>query len=55
MDKTSNQTKTLNQIKEEIENISQSVDTLSVTQIISLIKQTMHDLNKIKLEEDNEG
>ena len=47
--------KTLNQIKTEIENIAHSVDTLSVNQIISLIKQTMSDLNKIKLEEDNEG
>ncbi len=47
--------KTLNEIKIEIENIAENTNTLSLNQIMELLKQSIKDLGKLKLEEDNEG
>lgn len=47
--------KTLKQIQADIDNIANSLETLSVNQVIELMKQALKELNKVKLEEDNEG
>lgn len=46
--------KNLIQIKEEIENISRNIDSLSINQVINLLKDSIKELNEIKLEEDGE-
>lgn len=46
--------KTLKEIQSEIENIAENTNTLSLTQIIELMKQSIKDLGKLKLEEDHE-
>lgn len=46
--------KDLKQIKEEIENISKNINSLSINQVINLLKDSIKELNEIKLEEDGE-
>lgn len=46
--------KDLKQIKEEIENISRNINSLSINQVINLLKDSIKELNEIKLEEDGE-
>ena len=46
--------KDLTQIKEEIENISRNIHQLSINQVINLLKDSIKELNEIKLEEDGE-
>jgi lipoate-protein ligase A len=46
--------KNLTQIKEEIENISRNINSLSINQVINLLKDSIKELNEIKLEEDAE-
>ncbi len=46
--------KNLTQIREEIENISRNIHSLSINQVINLLKDSIKELNEIKLEEDAE-
>jgi len=46
--------KNLEQIREQIEDISKNIHSLSINQVINILENYIKELNEIKLEEDAE-